>query len=192
MQFRTTELLLLLGAMALPASGVAQTTPRSTGNYANGGRRNQTANRHRRAPPFQSAEHHSSAGREERRLGSQRHPLPGVRIDRGLARWRLRTIISGTGANTVDGKTDARGPGSGGGGWRGKASAAALYRVQLFSRRNTQSEIASPLLMSACTRPSIMKVGDTWIPFWRAYLQCHLISRSRSRIAKASESLAPL
>ena len=27
MQFRTTELLLLLGAMALPASGVAQTTP---------------------------------------------------------------------------------------------------------------------------------------------------------------------
>jgi hypothetical protein len=79
-----------------------------------------------------------------------------------------------------------------GGGWRGKASAAALYRVQLFSRRNTQSEIASPLLMSACTRPSIMKVGDTWIPFWRAYLQCHLISRSRSRIAKASESLAPL
>ena len=79
-----------------------------------------------------------------------------------------------------------------GGGWRGKASAAALYRVQLFSRRNTQSETASPLLMSACTRPSIMKVGDTWIPFWRAYLQCHLISRSRSRIAKASESLAPL
>jgi hypothetical protein len=79
-----------------------------------------------------------------------------------------------------------------GGGWRGKASAAALYRVQLFSRRNTQSEIASPLLMSACTRPSIMKAGDTWIPFWRAYLQCHLISRSRSRIAKASESLAPL
>src|SRR5882757_1236729 len=64
--------------------------------------------------------------------------------------------------------------------------------LQLFSRRNTQSEIASPLLMSACTRPSIMKVGDTWIPFWRAYLQCHLTSRSRSRIAKASESLAPL
>ena len=48
-----------------------------------------------------------------------------------------------------------------GGGWRGKASAEALYRVQLFSRRNTQSEIASPLLMSACTRPLIMKVGDT-------------------------------
>ena len=65
-------------------------------------------------------------------------------------------------------------------------------RVQLFSRRTTQSETASPLLMSACTRPSIMKVGDTWIPFWRAYLQCSLISRSRSGVAKASESLAPL
>jgi hypothetical protein len=23
-----------------------------------------------------------------------------------------------------------------------------------------------------------MKVGDTWIPFWRAYLQCHFTSRS--------------
>ena len=31
-----------------------------------------------------------------------------------------------------------------------------------------------------------MKVGETWMPFWRAYLQCHLISRSRSGIAKAS------
>jgi hypothetical protein len=45
MQFRTTGLL-LLGAMALPASGTAQTTPRSTGNYTNSGRRNQTADRH--------------------------------------------------------------------------------------------------------------------------------------------------
>jgi hypothetical protein len=77
-------------------------------------------------------------------------------------------------------------------GWRGKASAAPLYRVQLFSKCNTQSETASPLPMLACTRPSIMKVGDTWIPFWRAYLQCHLTSRSRSGIAKASETLAPL
>src|SRR3984893_6397154 len=65
-------------------------------------------------------------------------------------------------------------------------------RVQLFSRRTTQSETASPLLMSACPRPSIMKVGDTWIPFWRASLQCRLLFRSRSGFAKASESLAPL
>src|SRR6202166_593539 len=35
--------------------------PRSTGNYTNGGRRNQTADRDRRAAPFQSGAHHSSA-----------------------------------------------------------------------------------------------------------------------------------
>src|ERR1700733_2145249 len=62
--------------------------PCCTGNYPNSGRRNQTADRHGRAAAFQSGEHHSSAGREERRLGGQRHPLPDVRIDRGRARWR--------------------------------------------------------------------------------------------------------
>ena len=29
------------------------------------------------------------------------------------------------------------------------------------------------------------------MPFWRAYLQCHLTSRSRSGIAKASASFTP-
>jgi hypothetical protein len=33
-----------------------------------------------------------------------------------------------------------------------------------------------------------MKVGDTWIPFWRAYLECHFTSRSRSGIEKALAS----
>ena len=51
MQFRTTGLL-LLAAMALPASGTAQTTPRSTGDHTNSGRRSQTADRHGRATPF--------------------------------------------------------------------------------------------------------------------------------------------
>ena len=31
-----------------------------------------------------------------------------------------------------------------------------------------------------------MKVGDTWIPFCRAYFVCHLISRSRVGMANAS------
>jgi len=53
MQFRTTGLL-LLGAMALPAPRDRTNHPRSTGNYANCGRRDQTADRHRRAAPFQS------------------------------------------------------------------------------------------------------------------------------------------
>ena len=87
MHFRTTELL-LLGAMALPASATARNHPCCTGNYTNSGRRNQTADRHRRTAPFQSGERHSSAGREERRLRGQRHPLPDVGIDRGRARWR--------------------------------------------------------------------------------------------------------
>jgi transposase-like protein len=61
-----------------------------------------------------------------------------------------------------------------------------------FSKRDAQSETASPLLILACTRPSIMNVGDTWTPFWRPYLLCHLISRSRSGSAKASRSWMPL
>ena len=60
----------------------------SIANYTNSDRRNQTTDRYRRAAAFQSGEHHSSAGREEQRLGGQRHPLPDVRIDRGRARWR--------------------------------------------------------------------------------------------------------
>jgi hypothetical protein len=78
----------------------------------------------------------------------------------------------------------------------GAVAGARLRRfwglIQSFSRRDTQSETASPLLMSGCTRPSTMKVGDTWMPFCRAYLQCHLISRSRSGMPKASVSLMPL
>jgi len=34
-----------------------------------------------------------------------------------------------------------------------------------------------------------MKVGDTWIPFWRAYLQCHFTSRSTSGIKKCVSKL---
>ena len=34
-------------------------------------------------------------------------------------------------------------------------------RSQFFVRRAAQSVTASPLLMSACTSPSIIKVGDT-------------------------------
>lgn len=63
---------------------------------------------------------------------------------------------------------------------------------QIFTRRDAQSATESPLLMSARTSPSIMNVGETWMPFWRAYLQCHLTSRSRSGIAKASDSFTPL
>ncbi len=64
MQFRTTGLL-LLGAVALPAPRDRTNQPRSTGNYTNRGCRNQIANRRGRAAPFQSGEHHSSAGRED-------------------------------------------------------------------------------------------------------------------------------
>ncbi len=81
MQFRTTGLL-LLGAMALPAPGTAQTTrapPAITRTVVAGTKL---------PAPFQSCERHSPDVREERRLGGQRHPLPDVRIDRGLARWR--------------------------------------------------------------------------------------------------------
>jgi hypothetical protein len=31
----------------------------------------------------------------------------------------------------------------------------------------SQASTSSPLLMSAATRPSIMKVGVAWMPFWR-------------------------
>src|SRR6516165_9254331 len=34
--------------------------------------------------------------------------------------------------------------------------------------------------MSCWTSPSTMKVGETWMPFWRAYLQCRFTSLSRS------------
>ena len=42
MQFRITGLL-LLGAIALPAAGIAQTTAAAAGNHTNRGCRNQTA-----------------------------------------------------------------------------------------------------------------------------------------------------
>ena len=70
--------------------------------------------------------------------------------------------------------------------------AAELTSSYLDIRRETQSDTVSPLLISGLTNPSIIKVGDMWIPFWRAYLQCHLISRSRSGIAKALASFKPL
>ncbi len=41
-----------------------------------------------------------------------------------------------------------------------KVHAAKSFSAQLFG--------SSPLLISACTRPFTMKVGETWIPFWRA------------------------
>lgn len=62
----------------------------------------------------------------------------------------------------------------------------------LDNRFETQSDTLSLLLISGLTNPSIIKVGETWIPFWRAYLQCLLISRSRSGIAKAPASRTPL
>src|ERR1700737_2542793 len=74
--------------------------PRSAGNYTNSGRRNQTADRDGRA-----AEHHTSAGREERRLDGQRHPLPDVRIERGRTRGRDKNAQRRGGAVTRRGKT---------------------------------------------------------------------------------------
>jgi hypothetical protein len=62
--------------------------PCSTSNYTNSGRRNQAADRHGRATQFESGKYHPSTGREDRRLGRQRHPLPDVRIDRSRVRRR--------------------------------------------------------------------------------------------------------
>ena len=87
MQFRTIGLL-LLGAMALPAAGTAQTTaapPAIT----------RTVIAATKLPTVTEVPLHFKAvsitlqpDDEERRLGGQRHPLPDVRIDRGRARWR--------------------------------------------------------------------------------------------------------
>lgn len=56
-------------------------------------------------------------------------------------------------------------------------SSTCPYPITYFSnKRATQSDTSSLLLMSGWTKPSIMKVGDTWMPFWRAYFACHLIS----------------
>ena len=63
--------------------------------------------------------------------------------------------------------------------------------IQRLGRRDTQSATASPLLISLCTSPLIMKLGDTWMPFWREYRECHLISRSKSGMANASASRMP-
>src|SRR6266516_7616908 len=80
MQFTTTGLL-LLGAMALPASGIAQTTPAPPTIT-------RTVVAASRLPTVTDVPLHFKAvritlqtGREERRLGGQRHPLPDVRID---------------------------------------------------------------------------------------------------------------
>lgn len=55
-------------------------------------------------------------------------------------------------------------------GFTGAATVAltARPRAPHPTNRFTQSSTASPLLISVCTRPSIMKVGETWMPFWRA------------------------
>jgi mannose-6-phosphate isomerase-like protein (cupin superfamily) len=87
--------------------------PRFTGNYTNIGRRNQTADRHGRAAPFQSGEHRSSAGREERRLAGQRHPLPDVGIERGLVDGEAKMLNAGEGLFIAGGKTATLTAGSG-------------------------------------------------------------------------------
>ena len=87
--------------------------PCSTGNYPNSGRRDQTADRHGRAAPFQGGERHSSAGREERRLGGQRHPLPDVRIYlEVLLGGEAKTLNAGEGLFIAGGKTAALTAGS--------------------------------------------------------------------------------
>src|SRR5262245_21010300 len=73
-----------------------------------------------------------------------------------------------------------------------KRRPGVMARAQAASRCAAQSETLSPLLISGRTRPSIRKVGETWMPFCRASLQCHLISRSRLGIAKAAASFNPL
>jgi len=86
MQFRTTELL-LLGAMALPASGAAQTAPAPPAIT-------RTVVAATKLPTVTDVPLHFKACaplfNRMRSLASQqpRHPLPDVRIDRGLARWR--------------------------------------------------------------------------------------------------------
>ena len=52
-------------------------------------------------------------------------------------------------------------------GQEGKCPPYHLQRARAnYARmRLAQSAISSPLLMSGCTKPLIIKVGDTWIPF---------------------------
>lgn len=59
-------------------------------------------------------------------------------------------------------------------------------------RAAAQVSMLSPLPRAGSTRPFTIKVGDTWMPFWRAYLQCHLISCSSAGMAKASARATPL
>jgi hypothetical protein len=61
---------------------------RPVGNYPNSGRCNQTVDCDGRAAPFQSRQCQPAARREEQRVSGRRRPLPDVRIDRGVARWR--------------------------------------------------------------------------------------------------------
>ena len=126
------------------------------------------------------------------------HATAGHRVDHGGGRPRPAVHPRLAGANRAVLAMDAQ-----------QAPALDQERLELFDpgrgqvaearghwdqagRRDAQSAMESPLLMSTRTSPSIMKVGDTWIPFCRAYLQCHLISRSRSGIAKAAASSRPL
>src|SRR6202790_604790 len=69
-------------------------TSRSTGNYTNSGRRNQTADRHGRAAPFQGGEHHSSAGREERRSFVNNDKIARPEMYSAMIKVRQRAITN--------------------------------------------------------------------------------------------------
>src|SRR5699024_10617125 len=62
----------------------------------------------------------------------------------------------------------------------------------LRKKRVTQSPTSSPPPMVGSIRGSIMKVGDPWMPFWRAYLACRVVTLSRSGISKAEVRARPL
>lgn len=88
MQFRTTGLL-LLGAMALPASGTAQTTPTPPAIT-------RTVVAATKLPTVTDVPLHFKAvsvtlqpdQKSDVSAANGIYPLPDVRIDRGLARWR--------------------------------------------------------------------------------------------------------
>lgn len=76
----------------------------------------------------------------------------------------------------------------------GRVSAQRFLPVAWFQASSalTHSSTGSPLPSLGCIKPSTMNVGDTWMPFWRAYFACHLISASSSGNSKASASARPV
>ena len=56
----------------------------------------------------------------------------------------------------------------------------------------SQASTVSPLLMPALTRPSTINVGVVWMPFCRAYLACHFISRLSAGNSKGADTWVPL